>query len=191
MKIGIVGSGYVGLVAAACFAEVGHDVICVDNDPEKLAALNRGETPIHEQFLPELLARHRGHRLKFSASLPEAVRSSSVIFVAVGTPPLQSGDADLSYVETVARDIAQSLNGYKVIVEKSTVPVYTSEWIRRVMQLAGNGDSDFDVVSNPEFLREGTAVSDFLYPDRIVVGADSARAAQLLRDIYHPLTSGS
>ena len=191
MKIAVVGSGYVGLVAAACFAELGHDVICVDNDQEKLAALNRGETPIHEQYLPELLARHRGDRLKFSSSLADVVRVSSVVFVAVGTPPLQSGDADLSYVESVARDIAQSLDGYKVVVEKSTVPVYTSESIRRVMQLAGAAPCDFDVVSNPEFLREGTAVSDFLYPDRIVVGADSQRAGEILRELYLPLTSGA
>src|SRR4051812_10838651 len=191
MKIAVVGSGYVGLVASVCFAEFGHEVICVDNDPEKLAALNRGETPIHEQYLPELLARHRGQRVKFSSSLPEAVRASSVIVVAVGTPPRESGDADLSYVEAVARDIAQSLNGYKVVVEKSTVPVYTSEWIRRVMQLTGAEAADFDVVSNPEFLREGTAVTDFLYPDRIVVGADSERAAKVLREVYEPLTNGS
>ncbi|PYY19565.1 MAG: UDP-glucose 6-dehydrogenase [Acidobacteria bacterium] len=191
MKIAVVGSGYVGLVASACFAELGHEVICVDNDPEKLAALVRGETPIHEQYLPELLARHRGQRLKFSASLPEAVRASSVVFVAVGTPPRETGDADLSYVEAVAREIAQSLNGYKVVVEKSTVPVYTSEWIRRVMQLTGAKAADFDVVSNPEFLREGTAVSDFLYPDRIVIGADSERAAQILQEIYAPLTKGT
>src|SRR5215472_604512 len=191
MKIAVVGSGYVGLVASACFAELGHEVICVDNDPEKLAALVRGETPIHEQYLPELLARHRGHRLKFSASLHEAVCASSVIFVAVGTPPRETGDADLSYVEAVAREIAQSLNGYKVVIEKSTVPVYTSEWIRRVMQLAGATPADFDVVSNPEFLREGTAVTDFLYPDRLVVGADSDRAAEVLRQVYAPLTTGS
>src|SRR4051812_2868933 len=191
MKIAVVGSGYVGLVASVCFAEFGHEVICVDNDPEKLAALNRGETPIHEQYLPELLARHRGQRVKFSSSLPEAVRASSVIVVAVGTPPRESGDADLSYVEAVARDIAQSLNGYKVVVEKSTVPVYTSEWIRRVMQLTGANASDFDVVSNPEFLREGTAVADFLYPDRIVVGADSDRARKLMREVYAPLLDGS
>src|SRR5256885_7673955 len=190
MKIAVVGSGYVGLVASVCFAEFGHEVICVDNDPEKLAALNRGETPIHEQYLPELLARHRGQRVKFSSSLPEAVRASSVIVVAVGTPPRESGDADLSYVETVARDIALSLNGYKVIVEKSTVPVYTSEWIRRVMRLTGTREFDFDVVSNPEFLREGTAVTDFLYPDRIIVGADNSRAASVLKQIYAPLTEG-
>lgn len=191
MKIAVVGSGYVGLVASACFAELGHEVICVDNDPEKLDALVRGETPIHEQYLPELLARHRGQGLEFSASLPDAVRASSVVFVAVGTPPRETGDADLSYVEAVAREIAESLNGYKVIVEKSTVPVYTSEWIRRVMQLTGATPADFDVVSNPEFLREGTAVSDFLYPDRIVVGADSERAAEMLQEIYAPLTKGT
>src|SRR5438270_6038759 len=187
MKIAVVGSGYVGLVASACFAELGHEVICVDNDPEKLAALVRGETPIHEQYLPELLARHRGHRLKFSGSLPDAVRASSVIFIAVGTPPLQSGDADLSYVEMLACEIAQALNGYKVVVEKSTVPVYTNQLVRRVMQLAGAAASNFEVVSNPELLREGTAVTDFLYPDRIVVGADSPRAAHLLQPVSAPL----
>jgi UDPglucose 6-dehydrogenase len=191
MKIAVVGSGYVGLVAAACFAEIGHDVVCVDNDEEKIAALKRGETLIHEQYLPELLARHRGQRLTFSSDLEEAVRSSSAIFIAVGTPPLDSGDADLSYVEAVAREIARSLNGYKVVVEKSTVPVYTNQWVRRVMQLAGAHAGDFDVVSNPEFLREGTAVSDFLYPDRIVIGADSERAVEVVGKIYAPLADGS
>jgi len=191
MKIAVVGSGYVGLVAAACFAEIGHEVICVDNDEEKLAALDRGETPIHEQYLPELLARHHGKRLQFSSSLPDAVRASSAVYIAVGTPSLASGDADLSYVETVAREIAHSLNGYKVVVEKSTVPVYTSQWVRRVMQLAGASSSDFDVVSNPEFLREGTAVSDFLFPDRIVIGADSERASEIVQKIYGPLAQGA
>src|SRR5215467_11303473 len=191
MKIAVVGSGYVGLVAATCFAELGHTVICVDNDPHKVAALQRGEALIHEQYVPELLARHRGQRVTFSGTLSDAVRASSVIVIAVGTPPLETGDADLSYVETVARDIAQSLNGYKVVIEKSTVPVYTSEWIRRVMQLAGATPADFDVVSNPEFLREGTAVTDFLYPDRLVVGADSDRARKLMREIYAPLLNGS
>lgn len=191
MKIAVIGSGYVGLVAAACFAEIGHCVICVDNDPEKLRALTDGATPIHEEHLPELLGRHRGDRLRFSGSITEAVRASSAIFVAVGTPPLDNGDADLSYVEAVAREIAESLDGYKVVVEKSTVPVYTSTWVRRVMQLTAGTECDFDVVSNPEFLREGTAVTDFLYPDRIVVGADSERAAKLLREIYLPLTSGA
>ncbi|MBV8208413.1 MAG: UDP-glucose/GDP-mannose dehydrogenase family protein [Acidobacteria bacterium] len=189
MKVAIIGSGYVGLVAAACFAELGNDVICVDNDAAKLAALQAGCTPIHEQYLPELLARHRGTRLAFSASVTDAVRASAVVFIAVGTPPAESGEADLSYVEAVAHDIAQGLNGYKVIIEKSTVPVYTCEWIRRVITM--NTPQAFDVVSNPEFLREGTAVRDFFYPDRIVVGADSPRAAEVLRRLYAPLTSGA
>src|SRR5438270_4451024 len=158
MKIAVVGSGYVGLVASSCFAELGHEAICVDNDPEKLAALVRGETPIHEQYLPELLSRHRGQRLKFSASLPDAVRASSVVFVAVGTPPRETGDADLSYVEAVAREIAQSLNGYTVIVEKSTGRVYRSEWIRRVMELSGAKSGGLDVVSYPAALAPATAV---------------------------------
>ena len=137
MQIAIVGSGYVGLVASACFSELGHKVICVDNDPQKLAALQRGEVPIHEKFLPELLARHRDINLTFTGSLSQAVKASSVIFIAVGTPASETGEADLSYVEAVAREIAQSLNSYKVIVEKSTVPVYTSEWVRKVMVLTG------------------------------------------------------
>lgn len=189
-RIAVIGSGYVGLVAAACFAELGYSVICVDNDLERVAALCRGEVPIHEQFLPELLDRHRGVRLRFSGSLAEAVKTCSVIFIAVGTPPKDNGEADLSYVESVAREIAQNINGYKVIIEKSTVPVYTSDWIRRVMLLTGGTQCEFDVVSNPEFLREGTAVTDFLYPDRIVVGADTPRAVETLREIYAPLTQG-
>jgi len=190
-KIAVVGSGYVGLVAAACFAELGYSVTCVDNDLAKLECLRRGEIPIHEKFLPELVARHSGTRLQFSDSLAEAVRSSTVIFIAVGTPSKDNGEADLSYVESVAREIARSINGYKVIIEKSTVPVYTSEWIRRVMLLTTRTECEFDVVSNPEFLREGTAVTDFLYPDRIVVGVNSERAAAVLRDIYSPLTTGA
>lgn len=191
MKIAVIGSGYVGLVAAACFAELGHHVVCVDNDPTKLAALECGETPIHEQYLPDLLAKHRGKGLRFSSSIRDGVRGSSVVFIAVGTPPLHNGEADLSYVESVAREIAHSIDGYKVIVEKSTVPVYTSQWIRRIIQLTAPADLEFDVVSNPEFLREGTAVTDFLYPDRIVIGADSERSAQMLQEVYEPLTSGS
>lgn len=191
MRIAVVGSGYVGLVAGACFADLGHDVILVDNDQRKLAALREGRVPIHENFLPELLSRHRGHRLTFSDDLQEAVRLSSVIFVAVGTPPTQSGEADLSYVETVAREISGGINGYKVIVEKSTVPVYTSEWVRKIILRSGTDAEMFDVASNPEFLREGTAVTDFLFPDRIVIGCDSERSADLLREIYAPLTSGT
>ncbi len=190
MRIAVVGSGYVGLVAAACFAELGHEVISIDNDVSKIAMLQRGEVPIHEEFLPELLARHRGEKLTFSSDLPEAVRQSQAIFIAVGTPSTEMGDADLSYVEQVSREVAQAMNGFKVIVEKSTVPVTTSHWIRKVMLLDGADPDEFDVASNPEFLREGTAVEDFLYPDRIVVGADSERCATLLRQIYAPLTSG-
>lgn len=191
MRIAVVGSGYVGLVAGACFADLGHDVILVDNDERKLSALRNGETPIHEKFLPELLERHRGRRLQFSDDLQEAVRASSAIFVAVGTPPTDRGDADLSYVESVAREISGAIDEYKVIVEKSTVPVYTSEWVRRIILRNGTDPDSFDVASNPEFLREGTAVTDFLFPDRIVIGCDSERAANLLREIYQPLTGGS
>jgi UDPglucose 6-dehydrogenase len=191
MRIAVVGSGYVGLVAGACFADLGHHVILVDNDQRKLAALRNGQVPIHEKFLPELLGRHRGQRLTFSDDLCEAVRQSSVIFVAVGTPPTESGEADLSYVETVAREISGGIDGYKVIVEKSTVPVYTSEWVRKIILRNGTDPELFDVASNPEFLREGTAVTDFLFPDRIVVGCDSDRSAEVLRQIYAPMTDGS
>jgi UDPglucose 6-dehydrogenase len=170
MRIAVVGSGYVGLVTGACFADLGHEVLLVDNDEQKLAALRNGEVPIHEQFLPELLERHRGERIKFSGDLQAATRTSEVVFIAVGTPPTESGDADLSYVESVAREISGGVDGYKVVVEKSTVPVYTSQWIRTIIMRNGADPSHFDVASNPEFLREGTAVTDFLYPDRIVVG---------------------
>jgi UDPglucose 6-dehydrogenase len=191
MRIAVVGSGYVGLVAGACFADLGHEVVLVDNDERKLAALCGGEVPIHEKFLPELLTRNCGARLRFSNNLKEAVRLSAVVFVAVGTPPTESGEADLSYVESVAREISGAIDSYKVVVEKSTVPVYTSEWIRRIILRNGTDPDLFDVASNPEFLREGTAVTDFLYPDRIVIGCDSARSAEVLREIYSPLTSGS
>jgi UDPglucose 6-dehydrogenase len=191
MKIAVIGSGYVGLVAGACFAELGHDVLLVDNDESKLVSLQRGECPIHEKFLPELLERHRGRRLAFTGNLPEAVRRSQLIFIAVGTPPKEDGDADLSYVESVAQGIAGAIDDYKVVVEKSTVPVYTNRWIRKVMLLNGAPAELFDVASNPEFLREGSAVSDFLYPDRIVVGADSERASETVALAYQPLVDGS
>jgi len=191
IRIAVVGSGYVGLVAAVCFAEIGHTVICVDNDEGKVAALESGDTLIHERYLPELLAKHRGSRIRFTTDLAEATRECAAIFIAVGTPQSETGDADLSYVEAVACEIARSITGYKVIVEKSTVPVYTNEWICRAMQRNGVRRSSFDVVSNPEFLREGTAVQDFLHPDRIVIGADSEKAASLLDTIYAPLTTGA
>jgi UDPglucose 6-dehydrogenase len=190
ISIAVVGSGYVGLVAAVCFAEMGHEVICVDNDERKVAALQGGDSLIHEHYLPELLAKYRNGRVRFTTDLAEATHHSAAIFIAVGTPQSETGDADLSYVEAVACEIARSLDSYKVIVEKSTVPVYTNEWISRAMERNGVDRSLFDVVSNPEFLREGTAVVDFLHPDRIVVGADSERAGAILRDVYAPLTTG-
>ena len=191
IHIAVVGSGYVGLVAAVCFAEMGHQVVCVDNDQRKVDALRGGDTLIHENHLPELLERHRNKGVTFTTELAEATRKAAAIFIAVGTPQSETGDADLSYVEAVASEIARHIDSYKVIVEKSTVPVYTNEWIRRVVERNGVNREMFDVVSNPEFLREGTAVEDFLHPDRIVVGADSERAAQVLADIYAPLTTGS
>ena len=191
IHIAVVGSGYVGLVAAVCFAEMGHQVVCVDNDQRKVDALRGGDTLIHENHLPELLERHRNKGVTFTTNLAEATEKAAAIFIAVGTPQSETGDADLSYVEAVASEIARHISDYKVIVEKSTVPVYTNEWIRRVIERNGVSREMFDVVSNPEFLREGTAVEDFLHPDRIVVGADSERAAKVLDDVYAPLTDGS
>ncbi|HEY4010879.1 MAG TPA: UDP-glucose/GDP-mannose dehydrogenase family protein [Acidobacteriaceae bacterium] len=190
-RIAVVGSGYVGLVAAICFAEIGHQVVCVDNDERKVKALQAGDSLIHEKHLPELLDRYRNTSVRFTTDLAEATSECDAIFIAVGTPQAENGDADLSYVEAVASEIARHITGYKVIVEKSTVPVYTNEWIRRVIERNGVSRESFDVVSNPEFLREGTAVEDFLHPDRIVVGADSQRAAALLQQIYAPLVTGA
>jgi UDPglucose 6-dehydrogenase len=191
IQIAVVGSGYVGLVAAVCFAEMGHHVLCVDNDDRKVEALRAGATLIHEQHLPELLGRYRNRQIRFTTDLGEATRESEAVFIAVGTPQSETGDADLSYVEAVACEIARSLTKYTVIVEKSTVPVYTNEWIRQAMERNGAPREWFDVASNPEFLREGTAVADFLHPDRIVVGSDSERSAAVLTAIYAPLTDGS
>jgi UDPglucose 6-dehydrogenase len=191
VSICVIGSGYVGLVAAVCFAEIGHRVTCVDNDEAKVATLRQGGVPIYEHHLAGLLAKHLNRGVDFTSDLGAAVEASEAIFIAVGTPQGDAGAADLSYVEAVVAEIARSINGYKVIVEKSTVPVYTNEWIRRVLQRYGVDERDFDVVSNPEFLREGTAIADFLHPDRIVVGANSERAADVLRRIYLPLTGGA
>ena len=190
VSIAVVGSGYVGLVASACFAEIGHRVICVDNDEAKVRTLREGGIPIHEDYLPELLNRHRGHLLEFTTDLRAATQAAQVIFIAVGTPQSSTGSADLSYVDAVASEIARSIDSYKIIVEKSTVPVYTNEWIRRVIERNGVPKDLFDITSNPEFLREGTAVVDFLHADRIVVGAATERAAHLLKQVYLPLTSG-
>ncbi len=191
VSIAVVGSGYVGLVASACFAEIGHRVICVDNDESKVRVLREGGVPIHEEHLTELLDRHRGNLLEFTTDLRSATQAAQAIFIAVGTPQSRTGSADLSYVDAVASEIARSMDSYKVIVEKSTVPVYTNEWIRRVIERNGVPTDLFDVTSNPEFLREGTAVVDFLHADRIVIGAATENAANLLKQIYLPLTSGS
>jgi len=191
VKIAVVGSGYVGLIAAVCFSELGHSVVCVDNDAARVAELQSGGVPIYEAQLPELLARHRGQRLVFSTDLLAAARCAEVIFIAVGTPQSPTGEADLSYVEASVREIAAGLDEYKVVVEKSTVPVLTNQWISRTLRFNGAKDENFDVISNPEFLREGTAIEDFLYPDRIVVGADTERARAVLRRVYQPLIDGS
>jgi UDPglucose 6-dehydrogenase len=178
------------LVAAVCFAEIGHRVICVDNDESKIAMLRDGKVPIYEEYLPELLDRHCNALIEFTTDLHAATQRAQAIFVAVGTPQSQTGSADLSYVDAVASQIARSITEYKIIVEKSTVPVYTNEWISRVIERNGVPRELFDVASNPEFLREGTAVVDFLHADRIVIGVDTDRAGNLLRAIYEPLTSG-
>lgn len=191
VPICVIGSGYVGLVAALCFAEIGHRVICVEKDEARVEQLRQGTAPIYENHVPELLARHLGRGVEFTTGLARAVEQCEAIFIAVGTPQGETGAADLSYVEAVVSEIARAIRGYKVIVEKSTVPVYTNEWIRRVLHRHGVDAAHFDVASNPEFLREGTAVSDFLHPDRIVVGAGTERAAEVLKRVYAPLTEGA
>ena len=191
VSICVIGSGYVGLVAAVCFAEVGHKVICVDNNEAKVNMLQQGIAPIYEEHLPEMLARHLNKGVTFTTDLGPAIEACEAVFIAVGTPQGSSGSADLSYVEAVVSEIARYVTSYKVLVEKSTVPVYTNEWVSRCMHRHGVEPHLFDVVSNPEFLREGTAIEDFLHPDRIVVGANNDRSAQLLRDIYAPLTEGT
>ena len=191
VSICVLGSGYVGLVAAVCFAEIGHKVICVDNNEAKIKILNEGGVPIYEDHLPEMLGKHLNRNVEFTSDLAYGVKQCEAIFIAVGTPQGSTGSADLSFVEAVVSEIARAVNGYKVLVEKSTVPVYTNEWITRCMHRHGVEPGTFDVVSNPEFLREGTAIGDFLHPDRIVVGANNERAAEVLRRIYAPLTDGS
>ncbi len=191
MKIAVIGAGYVGLVSAACFAEIGHEVITVDNDPRKIERLQAGESPIYEDLLPELLKRHSGRNLSFSTNIQQAAQFADVIFICVGTPPSHSGEADLSYVEGVARELAPALDRHKVIVEKSTVPVGTCEAVLRTLFLNGASAEHFSVASNPEFLREGTAVVDFLYPDRILLGVADEASQKLLTEVYKPIVDGS
>jgi UDPglucose 6-dehydrogenase len=185
MNLAVIGSGYVGLVTGACFADLGNRVICVDNDQGKIAQLRAGKIPIYEPGLPEMVERNvTGGRLSFTTEIAEAVDASTVIFIAVGTPPKESGEADLSAVEQVAAKVAERMRDYKLVVEKSTVPVKTGSWLKRTMALRAPQGVPFDVASNPEFLREGTAIQDFLHPDRIVVGVESERAGNLLRELY-------
>ncbi len=185
MKICVIGTGYVGLVAGTCLADMGNNVICVDNNEEKLKLLEQGIIPIYEPGLEELVKSNTAEkRLEFSSDLAEAVKKSEVCFIAVGTPQREDGSADLSYVFEVAEEIARAMNGYKVIVDKSTVPVGTAEKVTEIIRK--NTTYDFDVVSNPEFLKQGNAVDDFLLPDRVVIGSNSARATAIMQEIYSP-----
>ncbi|MBP1634366.1 MAG: tuaD 1 [Acidobacteria bacterium] len=187
MKLAVIGTGYVGLVAGACFAENGNDVVCVDRDEPKLRALRRGKIPVFEPGLEEIVRRNRAEkRLVFTSQVATAVRHASIIFIAVGAPPGDDGSADLQHVLGVAREIAQAMNGYKVIVNKSTVPVGTAGKVREVIRRETT--HPFSVVSNPEFLKQGAAVADFLKPDRVVIGAEDPRATQLMTDLYAPFT---
>lgn len=188
MKIAVVGTGYVGLVTGTCFAEVGNDVTCVDIDEAKVEQMRRGESPIYEPGLEELLQRNnKAGRLEFTTDLTSAVASAEVIFLALPTPPNEDGSADLSYVLGVAEQLGPLLKDYAVVVNKSTVPVGTAEQVRAA--IAKNTDTDFDVVSNPEFLREGAAVKDFMKPNRIVVGTNSEKAQAVMTNLYNPFTS--
>lgn len=192
MKIAIVGSGYVGLVTGACFSEVGIDVICVDIDQKKIENLNKGIIPIYEPGLEEMINRNtKKGRLVFTTNVAEAVKDCQVLFIAVGTPPDEDGSADLKYVLSVARDCGKHINDYLLVVTKSTVPVGTSQKVRAALQeeLDKRGvDIEFDVASNPEFLKEGAAIDDFLKPDRIVIGLESDKAQELMKSLYKPFT---
>ncbi len=185
MKITVIGTGYVGLVAGTCLADMGNEVICIDNNAEKVETLQKGFVPIYEPGLEELIkANVNEGRLFFSTDLKTAVEKSEVCFIAVGTPQGEDGSCDLQYVLNVARDIAKYMNGYKVIVDKSTVPVGTAEKVTELIK--ANTDYPFDVVSNPEFLKQGNAVDDFLSPDRVIIGSNSDRATKIMQDIYSP-----
>ncbi|HLF54950.1 MAG TPA: UDP-glucose/GDP-mannose dehydrogenase family protein [Candidatus Nanoarchaeia archaeon] len=182
MKIAVIGTGYVGLTTGACFAELGHTVICNDIDAEKVAKLKKAQCPIFEERLPELLTKHNGKNLTFTTSIQEAIKDAQVIFICVGTPPKQNGAPDLSFMEKVIKDIGAHLTHYAVIVEKSTVPIQTAEWMKNLLKK--HLKTEFDVAVNPEFLREGTSVYDFLNPDRIVIGTETQKADKIMTEIY-------
>jgi UDPglucose 6-dehydrogenase len=187
MDLAIIGSGYVGLVTGACFADVGHNVICVDNDAQKIKQLQAGEVPIYEPGLEEIIHRNvSAHRLRFTGSIEEGVKNSQIVFIAVPTPQQPDGDVDLSFLEKVAREIAGILTDYRVIVDKSTVPVKTGEKVAESIKRYNRHGANFDVVSNPEFLREGCAVADLMQPDRVVIGAQSEHAIDLMKKVYEP-----
>ncbi len=190
MRIAVIGTGYVGLVSGACFAEMGHQVICVDEDRDKVARLAQAKIPILEAGLEPLVSRHlNAGNLRFSTDTDEAVRSSEIIFITVGTPSGDDGAADLSAVEEVARRIAVAINAYKVVVNKSTMPVGSTRMVQRIIEENIDGLHQFDVVSNPEFLREGSAVEDFMNPDRVVVGSENQRPVGILTELYRPLNA--
>ena len=187
MDISIIGSGYVGLVTGACFADVGHNVICIDNDEAKVKTLQAGRVPIYEPGLEEIIHRNvSAHRLRFSSSTREGVENSQIVFIAVPTPPQPNGEVDLSFIEKVSREIADVLSDYRVIVDKSTVPVKTGERVAETIKRYNRRGAKFDVVSNPEFLREGCAIHDLMHPDRIVIGAPSQHAVDLMKKVYEP-----
>jgi UDPglucose 6-dehydrogenase len=184
----IIGAGYVGLVTGACLADMKNKVVCVDSDAEKVKMLKKGKVPIYEPGLDEIIRRNaRAGRLSFSTSIPQGVKSSEIIFIAVSTPPKADGTADLSSVAIVARTVAENMDGYRLIVDKSTVPVKTGEKVAETIKRYNRKNVDFDIASNPEFLREGSAVDDTMHPDRIVIGVSSKRAAKLLKELYAPL----
>ena len=188
MNICIVGSGHVGLTTGACLAELGNQVICMDDDVGKIKSLQKGDIPFYEPELAEMVHRNvDGGRLSFTTNVEEGVRGADVIFICVGTPQGADGAADLSFVEVASKRIAEAMDGYKVIVDKSTVPVKTGGWVKRTVKLSNRHNHDFDVISNPEFLREGKAVYDFMHPDRIVIGVESKRAADIMMELYKPL----
>jgi UDPglucose 6-dehydrogenase len=188
MKITVIGSGYVGLVTGTCFAELGNDIICVDIDEDKIKKLNNNIIPIYEPGLDELVLRNRKeNRLKFTTDLKKAIKESEIIFICVGTPPKENGEADLSFVENVSRTIAEVMDSYKIVIEKSTVPVETGEKVAKTIKTYNRKGIAFDVVSNPEFLREGSAVHDFMKPDRIVIGCESEKARKIMKSLYEPL----
>jgi len=190
MRLAIIGTGYVGLVTGTCFAEVGHHVLCVDNDPAKIKLLQDGGIPIYEPGLEELVKKNvAAGRLEFTTSTEQAVQRSDVIFIGVPTPPLPDGAVDLSFIEKVAREIASSMTSYKIVVDKSTVPVKTGDKVAETIKRYCKAKVEFDVVSNPEFLREGFAVDDLMHPDRVVIGVKSPRPVKAMKDVYAPFNA--